>query len=117
MLSPKPISLRVAALVAGLLASMVVACGPIQSAQAIREGHKSLETARLAEAEELAPYHFHRAVAYLDMAKRKSGFSEFEASQEYAKVAKVAAEQAVQNARKRQALKQILEQRRLRGVQ
>ncbi|GMV41253.1 MAG: hypothetical protein AMXMBFR64_29690 [Myxococcales bacterium] len=114
MLRSTPIRLLRAALVGCLLA--LAACGPIQSAQAIREGQKSLETARLAEAEQLAPYHFHRALAYLEMAKRKSGFSEFEVSQEYAKVAKVAADQAVVNARKRQALKLILEQRRLKGA-
>lgn len=102
-------------LAAGLLAA-TAACGPIQSAQAIRDGQKSLDAARLAEAEQLAPYPFHRCVAYLDMAKRKAGFSEFEISFEFARIAKEAGDKAVEQARKRQALKQILEQRRLRGT-
>ena len=95
--------------------ALPLGCGPIQSSQAIREGEKAFDAAGLAGAPELSAYSFYRAEAYLDLAKRKAGFSEFEVSQEYAKVAKEAADKAVDIARKRHQLKTLLEQRRVRG--
>jgi hypothetical protein len=116
MSSPKSLTPLAALLALAFTAQALSGCGPIQSSQAIREAEKAHDAATLTEAKELAPYQYYRSEAYLTLAKRKAGFSEFEISQEYAKIAKESAAKAVEVARKRHQLQQILEQRRAGGT-
>ena len=86
-------------------------CGPMQANSAISEGKSALDIARTTGAEELAPYPFHLAEAYLTMAKTKRGFSEFEIAKEYGNRARANAEKATENSRKRRNLHEMLKAR------
>jgi hypothetical protein len=89
-------------LLAALLLGIAAAgCGPIQSAAAISDCESLLDEARSAEAPDLAPYPYHRAEAFLELAKVKAGFSEFEIATELARNATKSAEEALQEARKK----------------
>jgi len=89
----------------------MLGCGPIQANSAISEGRNALEIAKATGAEELAPYPYHLAEAYLVMAKTKRGFSEFEIAKEYGERAQANAEKATEESRKRRNLHEILKAR------
>lgn len=76
----------------------VAACAPIQSATVISRAEEELRTARLAGADDLAPYEFTKADLYLKMAKERQGFSDFEAAKVFAEEAQRLALTAKQNA-------------------
>lgn len=76
----------------------VVSCAPIQSATVISRAEEELRTARLAGADQLAPYEFTKADLYLKMAKERQGFSDFEAAKMFAEEAQRLAVAAKQNA-------------------
>ncbi len=74
-------------------------CGPIQSTQRLSEAEVALERARVAEADQRAPYEYYSAKFYLHKAKEEWGYSDFEASHDYATDAKRAAEAALLKAK------------------
>lgn len=85
------------------------ACGPIQASTAINKAEEELRTARLAEAERDAPYEYTKAMLYIDMAKERQGFSDFEISKTLAdeaqRLAIAAKENGPRNARMREIRK------------
>lgn len=82
----------VALLGAALLATS--ACGPVQSTARIQEAEVAFERARVVEAHEMAPYEYYSAKYYLHKSKEEWGYSDFEASVDYARRARQAAEAA-----------------------
>lgn len=86
------VGLAVACLLAALSA---VGCGPIKSTQRIGQASVALERARVVEAYRKAPYEFFSARYYLHKAREEWGYSEFEASFDYADEAREAAEAAL----------------------
>ncbi len=84
-------------LLGALAVSMIVGavgCGPTQSTIRINEAEVALEKARLNEAVEKAPYEFFSAKEFLHKAKEEWGFSDFEASLNYAELSRDFAEKA-----------------------
>lgn len=81
------------------LVILTTGCGPIQSTQRISEAEVAFERARVANAEANAPYEFWSAHHYLYKAKEEWGYSDFEASYDYATQARRAAEAALLKAR------------------
>lgn len=88
--------LAVAVLTAATLA--VSGCGPIKSTQRIGQAEVALERARVVEAYRKAPYEFFSARYYVHKAKEEWGYSDFEASFDYADDAKDDAEAAIRKA-------------------
>ncbi len=103
--SPRCQAARMAAALA--VAVALVGCGPIQATSAIGEAKSAVEEAHKAHAEELAPYPWHRADAFLTLAKIKEGFSEFDAAIKYAHIARDAAKKALEQARRREYLERM----------
>lgn len=83
-------------LFAGLL---LVGCGPVQSTAGISSAEVYLERARVNDAEMYSPYEYYRAIHYLRKAKIEWGYSNFEASRDYANEAERAARAAYDNVR------------------
>ena len=88
----------------GLSAVLFVAfvlsgCGPVTSTQRIGEAEVALERARVAEADQKSPYEYYSAKFYLYKSKHEWGYSDFEASLDYATEAKRAAEAALLKAK------------------
>lgn len=84
-------------LAAALLAGAILGafgCGPIRSTQRIGQASVALERARVVESYKKAPYEYFSARYYLHKAKEEWGYSDFEASFDYAEEAKEAAESA-----------------------
>lgn len=81
------------AVAAGLLFGSL-SCGPIRSTTSISQAEVEFERARVNEAYQKSPYEFFSSRYYLHKAKEEWGYSEFEASYEYADQAKEAAESA-----------------------
>ncbi len=100
--------MRVWFLVALSVGLAATSCAPIQSATVISRAEEELRTARLAGADDLAPYEFTKADLYLKMAKEREGFSDFEAAKYFAeeaqRLALAAKENAPQNLRLRQRM-------------
>ena len=91
---------RLVALAAVLLVStLAAACGPVQSTSRLGQAHVALERARVAEADRKAPYEYYSARFYLHKAEEEWGYSDFEASFDYATEAKRAAEAALLKAK------------------
>ena len=86
-----------AALVA--VALLMSGCGPVQSTQRIGEAEVAFERARVVEAHQKAPYEYYSANHYLHKSKEEWGYSDFEASYDYATDAKRAAEAAILKAK------------------
>lgn len=78
---------------------VVTGCGPVQSTQRISEAAVALERARVAEADQKAPYEYYSAKFYMHKAREEWGYSDFEASFDYATEAKRAAEAALSKAK------------------
>lgn len=76
----------------------LAACGPIKSTQRIGQAEVALERARVVEAYKKAPYEFFSARYDVHKAKEEWGYSDFEASFDYADDAKDAAESAIRKA-------------------
>lgn len=74
-------------------------CGPVQSTQRISEAAVALERARVAEADQKAPYEYYNAKFYIHKAREEWGYSDFEAAFDYATEAKRAAEAALSKAK------------------
>ncbi len=82
-----------------LLAGILTGCGPVTSTQRIGEAEVALERARVAQADQRAPYEYYSAKFYLYKSKHEWGYSDFEASLDYATEAKRAAEAALLKAK------------------
>lgn len=89
----------VACLLLLVFAAGSVACGPVQSTSRLSEAEVALERARVAEGDRFAPYEYYSARFYLHKAKEEWGYSDFEASYDYATEAKRAAEAAILKAK------------------
>lgn len=89
----KPFRLAIIILIVTHL-SAFVGCGPIQSTSRISDATVALERARVNDADIKAPYEYYSARFYLHKAQEEWGYSDFEASYEYAKEAKRAADAA-----------------------
>ncbi len=89
-------------LLAGVLLVAALAgttgCGPIRSTQQIGKAEVALERARVAEAYKKAPYEFFSARYHVHKAKEEWGYSDFEASYDYADDAESSAESAMRKA-------------------
>lgn len=87
------------------LAALIVAaigltgCGPVQSTQRISDAEVAFERARVVQAHEKAPYEYYSAKYYLHKAREEWGYSDFEASYDYARQAKQAADAAILKAK------------------
>lgn len=85
-------------LVLGLCVCVMSACGPIKSTTQIGNAETSLEAAKLANAEKLAPYEYYMAQELLRKAREEWGYSDFEMSADYAEKALDFAEKAREKA-------------------
>lgn len=94
---------------------ILFSCGPIQTTQSIIRAEEAVRTAKLMDAPQYAPYEWTKAKLYLDMAKEKQGFSEFEASVVFAEQALSEAENAKTVTAKNIRLKKIKEEKGLKG--
>lgn len=83
----------------GLAAAWLVGCGPTQSTIQINEAEVAFEKARLNDAQTKAPYEFYSAQEYLYKAKEEWGYSDFEASLDYATLARKFAEEATKKSK------------------
>lgn len=92
-----PLSCRRPLWIGTLLCACVAlaACGPVSSTSQISEAEASLEAARIANAHQRAPYEYYTAKSYLYKAKEEWGYSDFEASKDYAARAERAARSAL----------------------
>lgn len=81
------------------LVLLSLGCGPVQSTARISNAEVEFERARINDAEVYSPYEFYRAKHYLRKAKIEWGYSNFEASREYATEAHRAARAAYDNVR------------------
>lgn len=87
---------------AALLAAFTLSalgCGPVQSTMRVSEAEVALERARVAEADQKSPYEYYSAKFYLHKSKEEWGYSDFEASLDYATEARRAAEAALLKAK------------------
>lgn len=83
---------------AGLLFATTGCVGPIWSTVDLRAAESALEQAEEANASELAPYEYQRALELLKKAREEWGYSEFGTSRRYAEMAREYAEQAREKA-------------------
>lgn len=72
---------------AGLLACVTTACGPVQSTSYLIDTETMLEAARTAQADKLAPYEWTAANLYYAKSKEEVGYSDFEQAVDYGKKA------------------------------
>jgi hypothetical protein len=80
-------------------AALLIGCGPVQSTQRIGSAEVAMERARVNDAMDHSPYEYYRAVHYLHKSKMEWGYSNFEASRDYAVEARRSAEAALDNTR------------------
>ena len=92
---------------------LLTGCGPVQAATAISDSMRAIEQAEREGADEYAQYSFYKARAFLDEAKIKNGYGEYEIARQYANQSEALAQEAARNAKQRRDL----EQRRLRRRQ
>lgn len=81
------------------LAVIFSGCGPVQSTQRIHQAEIQFEKARVAGAHEKAPYEYYTAQNYLYKSKEEWGYSDFEASVDYARKAFEEADAAILKAK------------------
>lgn len=93
------------------------ACGPIQATTSIVRAEEEGRTAKLAKADEQSPYEFTKAELYLNMAKKRQGFSDFEASKTFAEESQRLFMLAKENAPKNMKLREIKEKARQRAIE
>jgi hypothetical protein len=77
------------------------ACGPVIATSNIVSADAALEEARLLNAQRFAPYWYHSAELFLGKARELDGHSEYQFASEYAGVALVRANKALEITRKR----------------
>lgn len=84
-----------------LIGSLAAACGPIQSGTVLVEATAEVAAARAAQADELSPFEFEAAEAYLHKAREEQSYADYEVSvgfaeksRDCARVARMRAEAA-----------------------
>lgn len=91
---------RVSVWAVALLGLWCVGCfGPITATKELSDAERAMERARVADAHEKAPYEYHTAEHYLRKSKEEWGYSDFQASDEYAAKARRNAERALTKAK------------------
>ena len=85
-----------------LLAGSISACGPIQFiTQVTLRAEKAVAAAKLQKADVHAPYEYWGAVSYLEQAKHRAGFGDFQTSYRYGKKSEKMAKKAIKLTRRR----------------
>jgi len=74
------------------------ACGPMQSTSYLLDAQVSLEAAKVAQADKLAPYEWTAANLYIHKAREEVGYSDYEQAIQYAQTAAKFAAQAREHA-------------------
>lgn len=83
------------AVVCALMLGLLPACGPSRYLSEVSgDAQRALLEARRAGAQDLAPYEYWSAVEYLDMAKERAAYADFEQSLKYGDKAKRMARRA-----------------------
>ena len=77
------------------------ACGPVIATSNIVSADAALEEARLLNAQRFAPYWYHSAELFLAKARQLDGHSEYQFASEYAGIALVRANKALEITRRR----------------
>ena len=90
---------RILVLIVGL--STAAGCGPIIATSNIVQADAALEEAKMLNAQRYAAYWFHSASLYLKKARDLDGHSESQYASEYAGIALVRANKALEISRKR----------------
>ena len=75
-------------------------CGPMQSTSYLLDAQVSLDAARIARADKLAPYEWTAANLYLHKSREEVGYSDYEQAVHYAQTAAKFAAQAKEHALK-----------------
>lgn len=89
--------------VGGLLACSLGACGPIQFvSQVTIRAEKAVAAAKLNKADIYAKYEYFGAEAYLEQAKHRAGFGDFQTCYRYGVKAEKMAKEAVTISKRRQ---------------
>jgi hypothetical protein len=82
-----------------LTLAALTACGPTQSTILINEAEVALQKAEMVDAINQAPYEYYSSKEYIHKAKEEWGYSDFEASLDYATLARKFAEEALKKAK------------------
>jgi hypothetical protein len=86
------------------LASMLLACGPIEYVNTVtRKADSAVEAARAADAPKWSPYWWTRAVEYLHQARVEAASADFQAANRFGRLAEEAARKAREEALRRAA--------------
>ena len=76
--------------------AVLVGCGPIQFvSQVTIRAEKAVAEAKLQQAAKYAPYEYYGAEAYLEQAKHRAGFGDFQTSYRYGQKSEKMAKEAV----------------------
>ena len=96
-----------------LAAAPLVACGPIETDQALSRAYIAIEGARGADAQRYAIYEYQSALLYLQKAREEEGHSNFEGARHFAKRSRSFADEARARAltRRRAQPRSLAEQR------
>ncbi len=79
-----------------VLAIALAGCGPIQFvSQVTIRAEKSVAEAKLQQADKYAPYEYYGAAAFLEQAKHRAAFGDFQTSYRYGKKSEKMAKKAV----------------------
>ncbi len=74
-------------------------CGPVTATAGINDAEYALERARVADADESAPYEYYTARHFLQKAKEEWGYSDFQAAADYAEASKKSSDAALLKAK------------------
>lgn len=85
------------------------ACGPLTASTAVGKAEAAIKIAERSDSHDLAPYSYWLAVSYLEKAKLTEGYSEFAASEDFAKQARTYAMDCVDEAEQERARQKLLE--------
>ena len=81
----------------GLLVSLVVACGPIEYVNDVtRHASDRVEAAKAADADKYAPYYWTRAKEYLQKARERAAYADYQGANRFGRLASEAADLAEQ---------------------
>jgi hypothetical protein len=85
------------------------ACGPVTASTAVGKAEAAIKAAEKSVSHDLAPYSYWLAVSYLEKAKLTEGYSEFAASEDFAKQAQSYALDCVDEAEQERARQKLLD--------
>ncbi len=84
---------------AALCVLALTGCGPVTATAGISDAEYALERARVADADQSAPYEYYTARHFLQKAKEEWGYSDFQAAADYAEESKKSADAALLKAK------------------